>query len=152
MEERQIEHRKSCLVLSALFPVVNWRSRPVVKSAYWLFQRALQMLPHLNKMTRVQCNGIFHWWRDSSPETSGFSNILALRTQRQILIVIKHIVSYSQIRLKATNQLIMMYSCIVSKATLKSNNMSKVTCCSFIDIKITFGNRLQQCYGGQPLS
>ena len=49
---------------------------------------ALQMLPHLNKMTRVQCNGIFHWWRDSSPETSGFSNILALRTQRQILIVI----------------------------------------------------------------
>ena len=54
-----------------------------------LFQRALQMLPHLNKMTRVQCNGIFHWWRDSSPETSGFSNILALRTQRQILIVIE---------------------------------------------------------------
>ena len=53
-----------------------------------LFQRALQMLPHLNKMTRVQCNGIFHWWRDSSPETSGFSNILALRTQRQVLIVI----------------------------------------------------------------
>ena len=54
-----------------------------------LFQRALQMLPHLNKMTRVQCNGIFHWWRDSSPETSGFSNILALRTHRQILIVIE---------------------------------------------------------------
>ena len=53
-----------------------------------LFQRALQMLPHLNKMTRVQCNGIFHWWRDSSPKTSGFSNILALRKQRQILIVI----------------------------------------------------------------
>ena len=54
-----------------------------------LFQRALQMLPHLNKMTRVQCNGIFHWWRDSSPETSRFLNILALRTQRQILIVIE---------------------------------------------------------------
>ena len=51
-----------------------------------LFQRALQMLPHLNKMTRVQCNGILYWWRDSSPETSGFSNILALRTQRQIVI------------------------------------------------------------------
>ena len=46
------------------------------------------MLPHLNKMTRVQCNGIFHWWRDGSPETSGFSNILVLRTQRQMLIVI----------------------------------------------------------------
>ena len=62
-----------------------------------LFQRALQMLPHLNKMTRVQCNGIFHWWRDSSPETSGFSNILALRTQRQILIVIEIIsVGFSQ--------------------------------------------------------
>ena len=34
MAERQIGHRKSCLVLSARFPVVNWRSRPVVKSAY----------------------------------------------------------------------------------------------------------------------
>ena len=33
MAERQIEHRKSCLVLSARFPVVNWRSRPVAKSA-----------------------------------------------------------------------------------------------------------------------
>ena len=32
--------------------------------------------------------GTFHWWRDSSPETSAFSNILALRTQRHILIVI----------------------------------------------------------------
>ena len=29
MAERQIEHRKSCLVLSARFPVVNWPSRPV---------------------------------------------------------------------------------------------------------------------------
>ena len=27
--ERQIGHRKSCLVLSARFPVVNWRCRPV---------------------------------------------------------------------------------------------------------------------------
>ena len=35
MAERQIEHRKSCLVLSARFPVVNWRSRPVAKSAYY---------------------------------------------------------------------------------------------------------------------
>ena len=34
MAERQIRHRKSCLVLSARFPVVNWRSRPVAKSAY----------------------------------------------------------------------------------------------------------------------
>ena len=34
MAERQIGHRKSCLVLSARFPVVNWRSRPVAKSAY----------------------------------------------------------------------------------------------------------------------
>ena len=33
MAERQIEHRKSCLVLSARFPVVNWRSRRVAKSA-----------------------------------------------------------------------------------------------------------------------
>ena len=33
MAERQIEHRKSCLVLSARFPFVNWRSRPVAKSA-----------------------------------------------------------------------------------------------------------------------
>ena len=29
-----------------------------------------------------------HRWRDESPETSAFSNILALRTQRRILIVI----------------------------------------------------------------
>ena len=36
MAERQIGHRKSCLVLSARFPVVNWRSRPVAKSAYYL--------------------------------------------------------------------------------------------------------------------
>ena len=36
MAERQIEHRKSCLVLSARFPVVNLRSRPVAKSAYYL--------------------------------------------------------------------------------------------------------------------
>ena len=35
MAERQIGHRKSCLVLSARFPVVNWRSRPVAKSAYY---------------------------------------------------------------------------------------------------------------------
>ena len=34
MAERQIEYRKSCLVLSARFPVANWRSRPVAKSAY----------------------------------------------------------------------------------------------------------------------
>ena len=34
MAERQIGHRKSSLVLSARFPVVNWRSRPVAKSAY----------------------------------------------------------------------------------------------------------------------
>ena len=33
MVERQIGHRKSSLVLSARFPVVNWRSRPVAKSA-----------------------------------------------------------------------------------------------------------------------
>ena len=35
MAERQIEHRKSCLVLSARFPVVNWRTRPVAKSALY---------------------------------------------------------------------------------------------------------------------
>ena len=33
MAERQIEHRKSSLVLSARFPVVKWRSRSVAKSA-----------------------------------------------------------------------------------------------------------------------
>ena len=33
MVERQIGHRKSSLVLSARFPVVNWRSRPDAKSA-----------------------------------------------------------------------------------------------------------------------
>ena len=35
MAERQIEHRKSCLVLSARFPVVNWRTRRVAKSALY---------------------------------------------------------------------------------------------------------------------
>ena len=35
MAERQIGHRKSSLVLSARFPVVKWRSRPVAKSAYF---------------------------------------------------------------------------------------------------------------------
>ena len=35
MAERQIEHRKSYLALSARFPVVNWRSRHVAKSAYF---------------------------------------------------------------------------------------------------------------------
>ena len=35
MAERQIGHRKSCLVLSARFPVANLRSRPVAKSAYY---------------------------------------------------------------------------------------------------------------------
>ena len=35
MAERQIEHQKSCLVLSVRFPVVNWRSPPVAKSAYY---------------------------------------------------------------------------------------------------------------------
>ena len=30
-----IGHRKSCLVLSARFPVANLRSRPVAKSAYY---------------------------------------------------------------------------------------------------------------------
>ena len=38
MTERQIGHRKSCLVLSARFPVANWRSRPVAKSAYFTEQ------------------------------------------------------------------------------------------------------------------
>ena len=38
MAERQIGHRKSRLVLfSARFPVVNWRSRPVAKSAYFCY-------------------------------------------------------------------------------------------------------------------
>ena len=35
MVERQIEHGKPGLVLSARFPVVNWRSLPVGKSAYY---------------------------------------------------------------------------------------------------------------------
>ena len=35
MAERQIGHRKSSLVLSALFPVVKWRSCSNAKSAYW---------------------------------------------------------------------------------------------------------------------
>ena len=35
MAEQQICHRKSCLVLSARFPVVKWRSRPVAKSDYY---------------------------------------------------------------------------------------------------------------------
>ena len=76
-------------------PYFWMQNSTAARHKYWLqfylselFQYALQMLPHLNKMTRVQYNGIFHWWRDSSPKTSGFSNILALRTQRQILIVI----------------------------------------------------------------
>ena len=34
MAEQKIEHRKSCLVLSARFLFVNGRSRPVAKSAY----------------------------------------------------------------------------------------------------------------------
>ena len=33
--ERQIGLRKSCVVLSARFPVVNWRSRSVAKSALY---------------------------------------------------------------------------------------------------------------------
>ena len=36
MAERQIEDWKSCLDLSTRFPVVNWHSRPVAKSAYLL--------------------------------------------------------------------------------------------------------------------
>ena len=36
MAQRQIGHRKSCLVFSARFAVVNWRPRPVAKSAYCL--------------------------------------------------------------------------------------------------------------------
>ena len=39
MAERQIEHWKSCLVFSVCFPVVNWRSPPVAKSAYYLSQK-----------------------------------------------------------------------------------------------------------------
>ena len=33
--ERQIEHRKSSLVLSARFPIVKWRSRFVAKSGFY---------------------------------------------------------------------------------------------------------------------
>ena len=33
MADREIGRRKSCLVLSARFPVANWPSRPVAKSA-----------------------------------------------------------------------------------------------------------------------
>ena len=39
MAELQIGHRKSCLVLSVCFPVVNWRSRPDAKSAYYFSSR-----------------------------------------------------------------------------------------------------------------
>ena len=42
--ERQIKHRKSCLVLSARFPVANWRSRPFARSAYY------QRKPELSRM------------------------------------------------------------------------------------------------------
>ena len=47
MAERQIGHRKSCLVLSARFPVVNWRSSPVAKSA--------QKLPEVVAYERLGC-------------------------------------------------------------------------------------------------
>ena len=37
MAERQIVHRKSSLVLSALFPVVKWRSRSVYRNKFTHF-------------------------------------------------------------------------------------------------------------------
>ena len=76
MVEQQMGHRKSSLVLSAHFPLVNWCSHPVAKSAYfqnevqckefwcdkWLFNshvnkahftRKFQTWPHLESTT---CN------------------------------------------------------------------------------------------------
>ena len=41
MAERQIGHRKSRLVLSARFPIVNWRFRSVAKSAYFALNKAV---------------------------------------------------------------------------------------------------------------
>ena len=38
MAERKIEHRKSCLVLSARFLVVNGRSRPVAIESHLRFK------------------------------------------------------------------------------------------------------------------
>ena len=44
MAERQIRHRKSSLVLSARFPVANWRCRPVAKSAWFYSKSAPSLL------------------------------------------------------------------------------------------------------------
>ena len=49
MAELQIGHRKSCLVFSVCFPVVNWRSRTDAKWAYYFFhnQEECQILSNL---------------------------------------------------------------------------------------------------------
>ena len=49
MAERQIEHCKSCLVISVRFPFVNWRSRSVAKSAYQWGMKCLVKVKHQQK-------------------------------------------------------------------------------------------------------
>ena len=61
MGEPQIGHRKSCLVLSARFPVVNWRSRPVAKSAYYQHPQAVQTTGLFNKYTNQTSNTREDW-------------------------------------------------------------------------------------------
>ena len=48
MTERQIVPRKSWLVLTARFPVVNWRSRPVAKSALANDSQTTRTVGHWN--------------------------------------------------------------------------------------------------------
>ena len=51
MAEMQIWHRKSRLVFSARFPVINWRSRSDAKSGS---ERSSLVPPQL-------CESVYHW-------------------------------------------------------------------------------------------
>ena len=66
MAERQIEHRKSCLVFSQRFTVVNWRSRPVAKSAYSvvfsLYTVSLGFSRSCNETNRVEETSLSVFW------------------------------------------------------------------------------------------
>ena len=60
MAERQIGHRKSCLVLSAHFPVFNWRSRPVTKSVYFHLEEGETILARGTKIFGINFREHFH--------------------------------------------------------------------------------------------
>ena len=87
MAERQIGHRKSCLILSVRFPVVNWRSRPDAKSACHLSAKT-PLDVHLLKIIGTNKNwDCSHKIRQGTQETTGPRKLCVLLAWGLVTII-----------------------------------------------------------------